>query len=725
MALPVWTTTAGILGTFNEEDSSTFQLNATNATSFSLIAGSLPTGMKLSSSGLLEGVPAQVEKRTRYTFVVRATDGNLITDRTFALDIEGQDAPVFTTSSGQLELDDSTRVGLFWVLDGEPVSHQIVATDVDTRSGRSLEYSLYSGILPPGLTLSSSGLLAGTVKLTDDYVSSDSTTSLVMTFDIVIRVSDGTTATTQSNSIFVVSADYFKIDNDKITVDQTQLSGAPLTMDVTAQRRPIFLTDSDLGTFRHENNVVVKIDIEDLDSTGSAFVYSIQSGSLPTGLSIDSTSGEIFGTLPRQNVVEADFTFTIRATRTIESGVTVFTDKNFTMKVIGDIDIGINFTTESDLGTLTAGIPSLLSVRAETEEANRVLSYSVTDGNLPTGITLSEQGNLVGTIDINDFDDDSTRSFSFTVTVSDQYQTSAAKKLFTVNISLPFTTIQYGNFDGHATSFIDQNIFYQIAQDPNINSPELIYRQEDPSFGIKLKPEMLIASGIEAQTLTTFQNKMEDNHAPITLFFGDLKTAVAKENGVTKYEVVYLDIVDKFENNEGLPTGNTTMRPNAVENMRTSIKSLGHKEWTYLPLWMKTPQSDPAVNLGYIKAVPICFCKPGESGRLKKRIEDLNIDFKKIQFIIDRYKVSNAKIVGNTFTGDGSSVDIFELNEIIHEEDIVVKQNGVIKTLDTDFHLTHNTTTQKTNIVFTSAPADGDIIKVSRANDKYLKFKDV
>ncbi len=724
MTLPVWTTTAGKLGTFNEEDSSSFQLNATNATSFSLIAGSLPSGMQLTSTGLLTGVPVQVPKRTRYTFVVRATDGTLITDRTFSLDIEGQDAPTFTTAAGQLQLDDSTRLGLYWVLDGEPVAHQIIATDVDTRPGRSLEYSLYSGVLPPGLTLSSTGLLSGTVKLTDDYISADSTTSRAMTFDIVVRVSDGTTATTQSNSIFVVSADYFKIDNDKITVDQTQLSGAPLTMDVTAQRRPIFLTDADLGTFRHENALVVKIDIEDLDSSGSAFVYSIPSGTLPTGLSIDSTSGEIFGTLPRQNIVQADFTFTIRATRTIEAGALVFTDKVFTMKIIGDIDIGINFTTPTDVGTLTAGVPSLLSVQAVTEEANRVLSYSVTGGSLPTGITLSEQGNLVGTIDINDFDD-STRSFNFTVTVSDQYQSSASTKQFTVNIDLPFTTIEYGNLDGHATSFIDQNIFYQIAQDPNINSPELIYRQEDPAFGMKLKPEMLIAAGIEGQTLTTFQNKMDDNHAPITLFFGDLKTAVAKENGVVKYEVVYIEIVDKFENNLGVATGNTTMRPNAVENMRTSMKSLGHQEWTYLPLWMKTPQTDSSTTLGYIKAVPICFSKPGESGRLKKRIQDLNIDFKKIQFIIDRYSVSNAKIVGNTFTGDGSSVDIFELNEIIHEEDIVVKQDGVIKTLDTHFHLTHNTTTQKTSIVFTSAPANGDIIKVSRSNDKYLKFKDV
>ena len=727
MATPVWTTTKGKLATINEQASYSLQLEAntsdSTAITYSVIAGSLPTGMSLTSDGLLTGVPIEVEKRTLYTFVVRATAGTAITDRSFSLDVQGQDAPVFTTASGQLQLDDSTRTGLFWVLDGESVSHQIVATDQDTRSGGALNFTVSSGILPPGLTLSSTGLLSGIVNLTDDYFA-DSTTSLAMTFDIVVRVSDGTSVTTQNQSIFVVSAHYFNVDNTNITIDQTELNASPITMDVTSQRRPVFLTESALGTFRHENNVVIKIDIEDLDSTGSAFIYSIQSGALPSGLTIDPASGEIYGTLPRQGVVEADYTFTIRATRTIETGVTVFTDQLFTMKVIGDLDIGITFSTPTVVGTLTADIPSMLNVEAVTDEPNRVLSYSVTAGALPTGITLSEQGNLIGTIDPSDFTD-STRSFSFTVTVSDQYQASAATKQFTLNIYLPYTTIEYGDLRGHATSFIDQNIFYNIAQDPNINSPDLIYRQDDPNFGMKLKPEMLMMAGIEAQTLTTFQNQMELNHAPITLWFGDIKTAIAKEGTETKYEVVYIEIKDKLVNNAGTATGATTIRPNAVENMRNRMKALGNQEWTYLPLWMKTVQADIKGPLGYITAVPICYCKPGTSAQLKKRIEDLGLDFKKIHFVIDRYIAGKSKIATSSFTGDGSTVS-YQLGEIVHEEDIVVKQDGTVLVLDTDFELTHDVDNQITTVTFIlSAPTDGTIITVERANDKYLKFKDI
>jgi hypothetical protein len=730
MATPVWTTTSGKLATINEQVSYSLQLEANDpvnlgdstAITYSLIAGRLPSGMSLTSAGLLTGIPAEIEKRTLYTFVVRATAGSAITDRTFSLDVEGQDAPTFTTASGQLQLDDSTRVGLYWALDGESVSFQLAATDIDTRAGGSLTYSISSGILPPGLTLSSTGLLSGIVKLTDDYFE-DSTRQIAMTFDLVVRVSDGTSVTTQNNSIFVYSADYWRVNNPNITIDMTEINGAPITMDLTSQRRPVFLTDPALGTFRHENRVVIKIDIEDLDSTGSAFVYTIQSGSLPTGLAIDPASGEIYGYLPRQGVVEADYSFTIRATRTIEAGVVVYTDQVFTMKVIGDLDIGISFTTPSIVGTLTADIPSLLSITAVSDEPNRVLSYSITAGALPSGITLTEQGNLVGTIDPSDFTD-STRSFSFTVTVSDQYQTSAATKEFTLNIYLPYTTLELGDLRGHATSFIDQNIFYNMAQDPNINSPELIYRQDDPNFGMRLKPEMLMMAGIEAQSLTTFQNQMSSNHAPITLWFGDIKTAIAKTGNVIEYEVVYIEVTDPYVNNTGVATGATTIRPNAVENMRTTMKALGNQEWTYLPLWMKTVQPDIKGPLGYITAVPICYCKPGTSAQLKKRIEDLKLDFKKIHFIIDRYIVSKSKVTPTTLTGDGSTLS-FLLDEIVHEEDILVKQNSTISVFDTDFKLTHDVPAQKTTVIFTSAPTDGTIIRVERANDKYLKFKDV
>jgi len=737
MATPVWTTTAGKLATFNEDSSYSLQLEANDpvalgdstAITYSVIAGSLPSGMRVTSTGLLTGTPAQVAKRTLYTFVVRATAGSQITDRTFSIDIEGQDTPVFTTASGQLQLDDATRVGLYWVLDGEHVNFQFAATDIDTRSGSSLKFKVIDGILPPGITLSESGLLSGTCKLTDDYFE-DSTRQIAMTFPITVRVEDGTSVTTQQNSIFVYSAAYWNVNNPNITIDMTEINGFPITMDHTSQRRPVFLTDTNLGEFRHDNNHVIKIDVDDADSTGNDLVYSKVSGTFPPGISVDPNSGELFGFVPRQSEVTKNYTFTLRATRTMDTGQLVYSDKLFTLTMLGEIDIGVTFTTPTNVGTITANIPSTLSIEAKADEPNRVLSYSITAGSLPTGITLSPLGNLVGIISPSDFTD-STRSFTFTVTVSDQYQSSAATKEFTVAINIPFTSIEYGSLTGHATSFIDENIFYNIAQNPNINSPEEIYRPEDSNFGVKLVPEMLIMAGIKAQTLTTFQNQMELNHAPINLYFGEIKTAVAKQNGTVLYEVVYIDMIDPFVNNNGIETGVTTTRPNAVENMRDRIKALGHDEWTYLPLWMKTEQSGEVGPLGYVKAVPILYCKPGTSAKFKKRIEDLKLNFKNIDFIIDRYVVSKSKILPSSFTGDGSTLT-FQLNEIVHEEDILVKVGNLTQTRDDtgdgqDYYLEHDVANQTTTIVFNiaSVPANGDVIRVERLNDKYLRFRDI
>jgi hypothetical protein len=836
MATPVWTTTAGKLATINENEGFNLQLEANDpvdlgdSTSivYSVIAGSLPSGMQVTSTGLLTGTPAEVAKRTLYTFVVRATAGTSITDRTFTLDVKGSDKPTFTTASGQLQMEDSTRVGLYWILDGSQISIQMEASDSDTEAGQTLVYDIVSGSLPPGITMTKTGLISGTVLLTDaeksvprggfDGINDDyddvvydrtvTTKSVSKNFEFIVRVSDGTSFAEQANSIFVYSADYWRIDNTELTIDMTNVGGFPLTIDYSANRRPVFSTGSDLGTFRHENAVVVKIDVEDFDPLQSDLEYSIVAGSLPTGLQIDINSGEIYGTLPRQSAVETTFNFTVRANRTVSTGVNVFTDQVFKMKVIGEIDIGIAFTTPATIGTLTADIPSTLSVVAVAEETDRVLTYSITKGSLPTGISLSTQGNLIGSIDPSDFTD-STRAFTFTVTASDQYQESATSKEFTLNIDIPYTTVEYGNMNGHATSLIDQNIFYSIAQDPNINSPEYIYRPEDPNFGMKQKPEMLMMAGLESQTLTTFQEQMEQNHAPKTLYFGDLKTAVAKDGANTIYEVVYLEIKDNLQNSDGDAISSSinlrtavakpilgprassmnatadyveyevttdgglsfstsgskvryanqlsadlgameTLYPNAVANMRSRMKSLGHKEWTYLPQWMRTTQVGQKAPLGYVMAVPICYCKEGTSALIKKRITDKSLEFKNISFIIDRYTVSKSKVNPQEFVGDGSTTT-FELNEIVHEQDIYVLEgndqvyvgNGVtadnnndptwltadnnLRSTDHEYgiELSHDTANKKTTITFTKeTPAQGTIIRVERSNDKYLKFRD-
>ena len=861
MSVPVWTTTAGKIASIDEVVAYSLQLEANTADStaitYSVIAGSLPSGMELTSTGLLTGTPAEVSKRTLYTFVVRATAGSNITDRTFTLDVNGEDAPTFTTNAGRLNTpitghyrtDDTTATadttkttadttGNVVLLDGSYISYQLGATDTDTQTGQKLMFEVVSGSLPPGTTITNTGKISGIVELTADerfgpiggYAWSDGkigyddvvfdrtvfSISRSVNYDFVIRVTDGVSYVDRDFSIFVYSADFFRVDSVEISVDADTLDGYPLLMSGLPTRKPVFKTDADLGTFRHDNSMVISIDVWDFDALQGDLEYELLAGTLPTGLKLSKVSGELYGRVGRQAAIETTYTFQIRAKRVIRTGVQVSTDKEFTLKIVGDINIGIGFTTPTIIGTVTAGIPCLLNVEATADADDRVLNYSVTTGSLPPGITLSSNGNLIGIIDKDDFVD-STRAYTFTISVSDQYQSAATDKEFTINVDIPYTSIEYGNMVAHSTSLIDQNIFYNIAQDPNINSPENIYRPEDTNFGMKLNPEMLLIAGLQEQTLTVLQQQMEQNHSPKTLYFGDLKTAVAKEDGVIKYEVVYIDMKDPLENNSGSSVASSvtlrsaiakpmlgpradganatadyteytvttdgglsfsssgskvryasqlsadldfiaTLYPNAVANMRSRMKDLGHKEWTNLPLWMRTTQDTSGVPLGFVKAVPICYCKPGKSALIKKRITDRSLTFKNIHFIIDRYQISNSKIATSTFTGDGSTTN-FDLGEIVHEQDILIKKqttesdgstiivvrayvgdnvtadnnvspdylraDGTLRSADfeNECTLSHDTTNVKSTLIFTNAPADGAIITVDRLADKYLVFR--
>jgi len=843
MASPVWKTTAGLLGIINERDYYSVQLTAEDADStaltYSKIAGTLPTGIELTSTGLLRGVPTEVATRSLYTFVVRVSDGTNIADRTFNLQVQGADAPTFTTASGQLDLSDSTRLSNRWVLDGSFISFTMEATDPDTATGQTLVYDLIAGELPPGVTINESGLISGTIKLTDnellgniggydntydfddiEYDPTVRTTSRSVNYVFTVRVSDGSNTETQQQSIFVYTADFFRVDNDRISIDATEIDGSPLLMSMSGNRRPIFETDSALGSFRHDNNVVIKIDVVDFDSLQGDLTYSIQAGSLPTGLTIDTATGEISGKLGTQLAVSVDYNFTVRASRTDGAGVSTLSDKNFSMTVIGEIDIGVTFTSATDLGSIIAGIPSLVAVEATTDETNRVLEYSVTSGSLPNGLTLSSSGNIIGTIDKTEFttvdNNDITfdtnslsfdRKYTFTVSVNDQYQTLSTAKEFNLKVSLPYG-VEYGNMIAQGLiPSADRDLFYQVAQDPDINSEENIFRPEDNSFGIQTNPEMLLMSGLEHKTLNVLQAQMEKNHTPKTLYFGDLKTAVAKQNGSTVYEVVYLEMQDNLVNSSGTSVASEiTLRsdivrpsigpladanrittdfdvydittdsglsfsiagskiryanqltadtgifeklfPNAVANMRSQMKSLGQREYVHLPLWMRTSQNSSGVPLGYKMAIVLAYCKPGKSGIIKKRITDKSIDFKKLNFTIDRYRTNINLVDTGTITTDGSTSS-FELNEIVHDEEVKIRQNSTVlnfgNTIRADnsasptylsadtllrsadfepnFSLVHNKTSKKTTVNFANAPASTAKIRVERKGDKYLAFK--
>ena len=74
-----------------------------------------------------------------------------------------------------------------------------------------------------------------------------------------------------------------------------------------------------------------------------------------------------------------------------------------------------------------------------------------------------------------------------------------------------------------------------------------------------------------------------------------------------------------------------------ITNMREELRTVGQTERGFLPLWMRTAQEGGVAELGYIMAIPLCFCKEGESNQIRLNLLNSGFDFKQLDLEIDRY----------------------------------------------------------------------------------------
>ena len=137
---------------------------------------------------------------------------------------------------------------------------------------------------------------------------------------------------------------------------------------------------------------------------------------------------------------------------------TVAKDKQFSVKLLGEIESAITWNTPSALGNLRANFVSTLNVSATSNVPNAVVLYTLESGRLPPGLSLAIDGQLQGkvnqfgepgkpgltTIDKSTtettFDGADTtidRSYTFTVKAQDQFQFSATTRSFTITTTDP------------------------------------------------------------------------------------------------------------------------------------------------------------------------------------------------------------------------------------------------------------------------------------------------
>ena len=199
------------------------QLSATDANgdalSFARTQGDLPPGLTLSASGLLSGTPLMAGN---FAFTVAVTDGR-----------GGNASALVTVAIAQTNRALVFADTIFGGAPGRAFSEQLRATASD---GSALTYALTGGALPPGLSLSSRGLISGTPTATGS-------------FSATITASDGTRQTTATVR-FVIAE--IRRNNSAPVADNQTLSAA--------LRRPFSITlaardaDGDALTFTLASN---------------------------------------------------------------------------------------------------------------------------------------------------------------------------------------------------------------------------------------------------------------------------------------------------------------------------------------------------------------------------------------------------------------------------------------------------------------------------------------
>jgi hypothetical protein len=213
--------------------------------------------------------------------------------------------------------------------------------------------------------------------------------------------------------------------------------------------------------------------------------------------------------------------------------------------------------------------------------------------------------------------------------------------------------------------------WFNFITDSSIFKPEDIYRYGDTNYGIQTELQSLLFAGIESKEAVKYVQAMSRNHYDKRFGFGDLSIAKGKDIDTqeTLYEVIYINLLDKLEKNNKsisstieldneinskvlvsyqgisidsdipLVSDSDVQRvfPNSIRNMRERISAVGERDREFLPLWMRSIQDNAQAELGYTKALVLCYAKPGRATAILSRIRAANFDFKLLDFVADRY----------------------------------------------------------------------------------------
>lgn len=765
MSQPRWITPVGSLGTIAEESFFSTVVRAVdpdgNPVNYQFLAGELPAGMQLKSNGEVVGVPLNTDyDEITKTFVVRATNGISIADRTFSLTVVGQTLPRFMTAAGTL--------GFYY--DGEPADYQLQFS-VDSLP-KDVELTIVSGQLPPGLSISSQGLISGVIipdsnlpsnvepgyDLTafDLYPFDFISQSISKNYEFTLRLFNGQTQVTRTYSMYVVSRASLTADTTIWTADNNYL---------TADEMPYYTPyitnypeNGYIGTYRHDNFFAYQFQ-------GAVYGeynvdFDLVALEMPPSLAFNTNTGWLYGYLDNQGLTEKTWEFEVRIYNA-DNPSYISNPYRYSMKTVGNIENEVTWLNASltpttdgsiDLGSIKNGATSLFQILAATS-ADKKLFFRLKSGVyygpeevfgygfapydtipydesidvntygqynlLPQGLELLSSGNISGRVSFNTFalDGGTTTfdmqrtsglepkettfdlTFRFTVEAYTYDGSISVFKTFTIKVVRAYQEPYESLYMQAMPSLADREMITDLLQDTNIMEPSLIFRADDPYFGVSQRVVYTHAYGLKASTLNEYYQALELNHFRKMLTLGELKVAQAlDENENVLYDVVYSEIVDTGVNGQGesppqfvpvpypfvdITDGSTLVKyvyPNSLIEMRNQVIDTVGQYGEILPLWMTTKQASGRI-LGFTKAWVIAYANPGKGNQLKYNIEtrytgNLNkVDFDVDRYTLDRQETKNWIVDedgpggGNWITAQTTTFDVlqhYQLTPVIY-----------------------------------------------------------
>jgi hypothetical protein len=351
---------------------------------FSLSAGTLPAGLTLSSAGVISGTPTAVGNPG---FTVTVTDSTSPTPQTASamLTLSAVNPPLTITTTALPNATDGTAYS---------------ATITATGGAAPYSFSVTSGTLPIGLSLSNVGVLSGAP-------------SVYGTFNFTVTATDSSSPV-QSAPVALT----LQINPPALVFTGAALTGAILGNPYSA-------------TLQASGGV-------------SPYSYAVTGGSLPAGLSL-SSGGVLSGT----PTALGNFTFAVTATDSA-SPTSQTVSASFTLAVT------IAPLTVTSSAMPAAGLDANYTAQIQVTGGVSPYNFTVTGGSLPAGITLSNSGVLSGMatqLGANSFTVQVTDSGSPTNTTSATLSLQVVNALVQVNTGTVLATVQPEAYGVHTSVY--------------------------------------------------------------------------------------------------------------------------------------------------------------------------------------------------------------------------------------------------------------------------------